>query len=577
MPQPHSRTSAVRLAAALVLPLLACADDDGGQNDESSSSSAGSESSPTTTNPTATSVDPTTETSLDTSTDSTSDASESSSGGDATLLERVALALGGADQLAALDGFVLTAEGTTRNADEGATPDDTVVDGSTFTIDLAVDVANGGYRLDHQRTITFAGLGLPMQYAEIISGDIGAIEGTDNLFGAPGGAMPSDRWGAIVRRQQLLNPQLLIIAALADPTIASDLGPADLDGVAHDRLAIANEVAPLVLWIDPATDLPVRLTTLENNWLRRDVELAVAYDGWAASDGGVLFAATATLAIDGEVLHEETRSAISTTADVAPELFEIPPDATSTLDEAAAARGRMNHSLLLEFQAVGIPGWGLQDQVAPIELAPAVTHLTGGTHHSIVVEQENGLVLLETPLYEARCEALLDWAAAEFPAKPITHAVVSHYHVDHAGCARTLVARGATLVVGEGSDVVWTDVLAAPSTIDPDELSANPMEATIEYVPDGGSTVIDDASAPVTVFDLPNEHSSDMVLPFVESAGVVFVADLFNPGTAQLFPTGAQTVLDALELHGIIGQVDAIAGAHGFGTATVADLQDAVP
>lgn len=569
----------VRIAAALVLPLLACADDSGGQSDEESSSS--STTSPTTTSPTATSVEPTTTTTADTSSSGATESastSESSSGGDATLLERVALALGGADELAALDGFVLTAEGTTRNADEGATPDDTIVDGSAFTIGLSVDLANGGFRLDHDRTITFAGLGLPMQYAEILSGDIGAVDGVDNLFGAPGGAMGSDRWASIVRRQQLLNPQLLIIAALADPSIATDLGPADLDGVAHDRLAIANDVAELVLWIDPATDLPVRLTTLENNWLRRDVDVQLDYDGWAASDGGVLFAAGVTLAIDGEVLHEETRSEISTTVDLAPELFEIPPEATSTLDEAAAARGRISHSLLLEFQAVGIPAWGFQDQVVPVVLAPAATHLTGGTHHSVIVEQENGLVLLETPLYEARCQALLDWAATEYPTKSVTHAVVSHYHVDHAGCARTLVARGATLVVGEGSDVVWTDVLAAPSTIDPDELSANPVEATIEYVPDGGSFVIDDASAAVTVFDLPNSHSSDMVLPFVESAGLVFVADLYNPGTpAQLSPDGAQSLLDAFELYGITGQVDAIAGAHGFGTATVADLQDAVP
>ncbi|HWB75644.1 MAG TPA: MBL fold metallo-hydrolase [Nannocystaceae bacterium] len=568
----------VRIAAALVLPLFACADDSGGQSDEASSSS--SSTSPTTTSPTATSVEPTTTTTADSSEGSTAAASssESSSGGEVTLLERVALALGGAEELAALDGFVLTAEGTTRNADEGATPDDTIVDGSAFAIDLSVDVANAGWRLDHERTITFAGLGLPMQYSEIISGEIGAIDGVDNLFGAPGGAMPSDRWGAIVRRQQLLHPQLLVIAALADPGIATDLGPADLDGVAHDRLAITSEVAELVLWIDPATDLPVRLTTLENNWLRRDVELQLDYDGWAASDGGVLFAAGATLAIDGEVLHEETRSAISTTAELAPALFEIPPEATSTLDEAAAARGRMNHSLLLEFQGVGIPAWGFQVQVAPVVLAPAATHLTGGTHHSVIVEQANGLVLLETPLYEARCQALLDWAATEYPGKSVTHAVVSHYHVDHSGCARTLVARGATLVVGEGSDVVWTEVLAAPSTIDPDELSANPVAPTIEYVPDGGSFVIDDASAAVTVFDLPNSHSSDMVLPFVESAGLVFVADLFNPGTpAQLSPDGAQSLLDAFELYGITGQVDAIAAAHGFGTATVADLQDAVP
>jgi len=214
--------------------------------------------------------------------------------------------------------------------------------------------------------------------------------------------------------------------------------------------------------------------------------------------------------------------------------------------------------------------------VTPIQLAPSVHHVTGGSHYSIVVEQENGLVLVETPLYEARCQVVLDWAEAEFPGKPVTHAVVSHYHVDHAGCARTLVARGATLVVGEGSDVVWTDVLAAPSTIDPDELSALSVEPMIEYVPDGGSLVLDDATAPVTVYDAPNGHSDDMVIPLVD--GIIFVADLFNPGSpTQLISDGPQDLLDALELHGLTGAVEVIAGAHGFGTATIADVQAAVP
>lgn len=579
-PAPHRTPRPLVLAATLVLPLFACADDDEGQADESSSSS--DETSGTSTTATTT-LGPTSDETVDTSaTVSTTMASSSddssSSGGDATLLERVAEALGGADQLVGLEGFAYTKTGSTRNADEGADPNLPIVDGSTFTVALSYDVANQGIRLDHERTVVFAGLGLPQSYAEIVSGEEGAVDGVDNLFGAPGGAMPSDRWAAVVRRERLLNPQLLVAAALADRSLATETGTAEHDGVEYELLELADEVAPLVLWIDPGTDLPARLTTLENNWLRRDVEVELGYAGWAASDGGVLFPDDVELAVDGAVLYEETRTELSSTVELAPELFEIPPGSRSTLDEVAAARGRINHSLLLEFQAVGIPGWGVQDVVTPIELAPFVHHVTGGTHYSIIVEQEDRLVLFETPLYEARCQAVLDWAEAEFPGKPVTHAVVSHYHVDHAGCARTLVARGATLVVGEGSDVVWTDVLAAPSTIDPDELSALAVEPMIEYVPDGGSFVLDDPNAAITVYDAPNGHSDDMVIPMVDDAGVIFVADLFNPGLPmQLISDGPQDLLDALELHGLTGAVDIIAGAHGFGTATIADVQAAVP
>jgi glyoxylase-like metal-dependent hydrolase (beta-lactamase superfamily II) len=568
----RSPQSLVRLATLLVLPVLACGDDST-ENDVDGSSS----SSEASTSPTVTSLDTTTVGADSTSSSdetSTSSAEDSTTtGNDATLLERVALALGGADQLAALEGFTVASDGSTRNAGEGPTLRENVVDGSTFHVDLSVDVQNRNYRLDHDRTIVFEGLGVPLSYSEIIAGDIGAVDGADNLFGFPSGAMPSDRWASTVRRQRLLNPQLLIIEALADTSIATETGTAEYEGVEYELLELADEVAPLVLWIDPATDLPARLTSTENNWLHRDVVLEVAYDGWAASDGGVLFPGHATLATNGVQTHDETRASVSTVVDLAPELFQIPEGSTSTLDEVDAARGRRNHSLLQEFQTIGIPAWGVPDFIMPIDLGPAVHFLTGPSHHSIIVEQADGLVLLETPQFEARCEALLDWAEAQFPGKSVTHAVVTHSHVDHAGCARTLVARGATLVVGEGSDTLWTDVLAAPSTVEPDELEANPVEPTIEYVPDGGSFVIDDADAPVTVYDVDSTHSFDMVLSFVD--GVVFQGDLFNPGTVQLIPIGAQELLDALELHGITGQVQMIAGVHGFGTATVADVQAA--
>jgi glyoxylase-like metal-dependent hydrolase (beta-lactamase superfamily II) len=567
----------------LSLPVAGCGDDDG--DDDNATTDTETETNTDATDDDPTSItDPTSDTEPDTSaTDPTGETTDSattdssSTGTQASLLERVVEALGGAANLDALVAFELQTSGTRWAADEGADPSDTVLEASTYDATISVDIDDDGVRLDFERLVTFAGLNLPLTFSEITSGQLGVVTGVDNIFFAPAGPMPSDRWSSTVRTQKLLNPHLWIKEAVADPSLATETGEEEYDGRSHELLELAGSVAPITLWVDSETGLVSRLTTLENNWLRRDVAVEVVYAEWQASDGGVSFPNRVTMLVDGHEIADETRNAVTTTVEFRPETFEIPKDSGATYVEADAARGERNHTILQEFMSIGLPNFGEQTFVASSEIAPGVWYLMGGSHHSVVIEQDEGLVLLETPLYEARCVAVLDWIDENLPGQSVTHAVVSHYHVDHAACGRTLVARGATLVVGEGSDVVWTDVLMAPSTVEPDELEQNPVaDPVIEYVPNNGAFTIEDGTRPITVYDLPNPHSDDMVLPFVETGGVAFVADLFNTGSpGQLFgPLGAQVILDAMEQHGILGAVQIVAGAHGGGTSPLSDLQD---
>lgn len=577
-----ARTAPTRLGlvlTALAWPIGGCADDSSA--DDNAGTETGTDSG-STTDPTLTSssaTDPDSSTSVDPTTSSATEPAteETTTGAPASLLERVVTALGGAEELDALVGFELTVTGSRFAADEGADPADPVIPGSEYDATIAVDIDDEGMRLEWTRTITFAGLNAPLGYTEIISGQLGVVEGVDNIFMAPDGAMPSDRWSSTVRQQRLLNPHVWIKAAAADPSLATEPGTEDYDGRPHDLLELAGSVRPITLWVDAETDLVSRLTTIENSWLRRDVPVEVTFADWQPSDGGVLFPNEVTLRVDDHVIAQETRTAVTSTIELLPGMFTIPKDAGATYVEEDAARGERNHTILQELMAIGLPNFGVQSFVASEEIAEGVWYITGGSHHSLVIEQEGGLVLLDTPLYEARCVAVLDWVDANLPGQQVTHAVVSHYHVDHAACARTLVARGATLVVGDASDVVWDDVLMAPSTVEPDELELSPVaNPAIEYVPNDGSFTIEDGTRPVTVYHLPNPHSADLVLPFVEAGGVAFVVDLFSTGAvpAQLFgPVGAQAVLDAMQQHGILGAVDIVAGAHGFGTSTVADLQ----
>lgn len=565
---PIPRTHSHRSLLALALFVTACGDDGAGDDAAASTTAADSTGSSST----STAADSVADTTTDAVTTTASTGSDgSTTGAGATLLERVATRLGGIDTLTATNGFELEVTGSRWATDEGATSRELTIPASDYTATIAVDLAGDALRLDIDRTLTFAGLGLPLAYAEIVAGELGYVDGVDNLFGAPSAPMPSDRVAATRRQQALLNPQMLVRAALADPGGVEELGAQDYDGRAHELLQLPGSVRPIVLWVDGETDEISRLVTLENNPLHRDVEIEVVFEDWSAGAGALAFPAHVTFAVDGAIVADETRIQTTTDAAFDPGAFALPVEGRYVADDAA--RGERNATFLEEFVSVGIPLFGEQTFVSPAEISPGVWHLTGGTHHSLVIEQSDGVVLVETPLAESRCLALLDWIATEMPDKPVTHAVVTHRHADHAACARTLVAEGATLVVGTGSEALWSAVLSAPSTVEPDALEVAPVaDPPIEIVADDGLFTIDDAAHPVSVYDLPNTHADDMVLPFVD--GIGFVADLYSPGQpAQLFgPAGAQAVVEALQQHGIAGVTEGIAGAHGAGVGSYDDL-----
>ena len=73
------------------------------------------------------------------------------------------------------------------------------------------------------------------------------------------------------------------------------------------------------------------------------------------------------------------------------------------------------------------------------KIGDGVYYLTGGTHHSVAIEQKDHLVLVEAPLNEARSIALIEKLKEVVPNKPIKYLVNTHVHFDHSGGLRTFV------------------------------------------------------------------------------------------------------------------------------------------
>jgi glyoxylase-like metal-dependent hydrolase (beta-lactamase superfamily II) len=167
------------------------------------------------------------------------------------------------------------------------------------------------------------------------------------------------------------------------------------------------------------------------------------------------------------------------------------------------------------------------------ELAPGVQHAMGGSHHSLVVEMRDHLVVFDAPVSDSQSNWLLGAARAKYPNKPVKYLVLTHHHMDHAGGLRAYAAQGATLVVGKGTTAHYQRVLAAPFTRNPDlkatDLSRTPIvEVTDKYV-------ISDGQREVHAYPIdPNPHADGLLIGFVPEARLGFATDIWSPGAAPL-------------------------------------------
>ncbi len=474
-----------------------------------------------------------------------------------TVLEKALEALGGAEALQGLSTVSIQSAGRRFELDEHFLPGDVDRMSIPFTMIAYYDAVGDKVRLDLTRTRPNG----EQQASLIVDGQLGIIIGQQARFGPPDPApMTSDQWASVRKEQALLNPHVAFRDALTSGsvTVSDD---ESLDDVNHHVLIIENPVAPIRLYVNAATGNISKLSTMETEHLRRDVAIEVMFDNWAPAQGGLAFPNRVTMRVDGETVHAETRSSVTVNAALQESLFEFPAGVSPSYDEALANWGRSGHQIYQIMASLGFPRSGQDTNIETEELASGVHHVRGGTHHSLVIEQENGIVVAEAPMHELRIEAVIDWIESTFPGKPITHVIATHHHTDHSAGLRAYAARGATVVVHQSARAFFTDIFQRPSTLRPDALAENPTDTSIDTMPAGGSYTIPDAERAVEVYPLPNGHAGDMVLIYVQGAGVVFDSDIYNPNPNAPAGPGGQLVQAAIDAAGI--DVSLIAGGHG--------------
>jgi len=494
------------------------------------------------------------------------------------LLDRTSAALGGADAILATRSERVEASGTRLDPGEARTSRE-AIEISDFTYALT-------HRLEEDRLkveITSTGeLLFPatMDYSLAIDGRHGYLEGQSDLFNPATDPrpLPSTQLATQLKHAGVTSLAAVMRRMLADTGAVSEEEDADLDGQPHHVLALESaDHPPLRLLIDPESSLPSALETVEHTPPLGDSLVRVRFADYRAA-GELELPHEVTIDVDGIEVHRETRAEVELDPDEPDDLYAVADALQAPFDEAEGRRGWLSAQY---FQGVELLGLSfLYDDQAEaafsfVELAPGVFHVQGVTHHVLLVEMSDHLVLVDAPLHEGYCDRLRTAIAERFPDKPIATVIASHFHYDHIGGIRNFGADGGlTVVTGADSAGFLEAVFANPYTVAPDRYAASPEPVTIESVDD--STTLTDGERTIEVHRIEAAHAADMLIVHLPAEGILFNSDLWSPEQGQLvgyFLVGATDLRDEAQRLGIPATT-LVAGAHSVATGTLAALDE---
>ena len=161
-------------------------------------------------------------------------------------------------------------------------------------------------------------------------------------------------------------------------------------------------------------------------------------------------------------------------------------------------------------------------------IAEGVWFLAGGSHHSVAVEFQDHVVVVEGPQNEERSEAVIAEVKKLLPDKPIRYLVNTHHHFDHSGGIRTYVAEGATIITHEINKPFYEQAFRAPRTLSPDRLSQSNVPAKFETMTD--KHVVTDGTRTMELhLTQGSGHNAGLIMAYLPRERILIEADSFSP------------------------------------------------
>jgi hypothetical protein len=283
-----------------------------------------------------------------------------------------------------------------------------------------------------------------------------------------------------------------------------------------------GDLPPLTLVINATTKLPTRIFEMVDNNLFGDTLQAIEFTDYKTVNGLQL----PTLFTNWQDKREIGQIRINRTT-IDGDVGNLAAPASVTAAQQAGGGGGAGRG--------GGGRGGLTPPGNPAqELAQGLWRVTGTTHHSLIVEFNDHLMVVEANNPE-RVRAV--WARAKElrPNKPITQLIVTHHHFDHTGGVREAVALGVNEIITHQYNVNFiTEILKRPHKINPDALAKMGTFKMPKITAIGDSGIVKDSSMTVNLYHLlDNTHADTNLLIYFPASKILTQVDVYMPNDAR--------------------------------------------
>jgi glyoxylase-like metal-dependent hydrolase (beta-lactamase superfamily II) len=355
----------------------------------------------------------------------------------------------------------------------------------------------------------------------------------------------------------------------------SDYPSQTVGGKTYPAVQFRGDNGTFVVMFDSQTKLPAIVRTRDFDQFEGDSNFDATYSDWRDVNG-VKFPHRITYTLNGQNILDTTINSITFNTQIAADSFNVPA-AVRGKAPPPAALNKTPYQWVIRRLATGFyldsdaqyadDGKSLQ----LVDIAPNISHVTGGSHHTLIVATNDYLVAFDAPGDDGLSQWVINAAAQKYPGKKFRYVVLTHHHIDHSGGVRAYAAEGATIVVGRGNGAFYRRVLAAPAGTNPYRLAT----FTPRVVEVGDKWSVNDGGRVIEAYSLETPHATGYLIPFVPDARLAWVTDLWNPGAPiPAMPNPAMvSIVRGVEKSGF--QPERFAGGHGS-VAPYADLAQAV-
>jgi hypothetical protein len=341
----------------------------------------------------------------------------------------------------------------------------------------------------------------------------------------------------IAAERQALSPESLLLTAsdAKDLELEPDVV---LQAIPQRVLKFTLDGAPVKVYLNPYTKLPTAVDysgPLAHSGYWRylgDVTSRTYFSLWWIAKGGIHLPLQWNVETNGLPDQMLTIKKLEINEPLAESELTIPAEVRAKFRPNAPA-----------FDLDSLPLGNPRNPAA--ELAPGIVFIPGAWNTTLI-DQGDGVVVLEAPISSGYTEKILAEAHRRFPDKPVKAVITTSDSWPHLAGIRECVAQGIEVYALDLNRAIIKRVVAASYASKPDDLQRSPRKLKLQIVHD--KTALGTGPNRLEIYPIRGETSERQMMVYFPERKLLYGSDPFQPDQngGYYYPQTVSELTDAV-------------------------------